>query len=228
MITLVAISAAYGAGGSRVGRDLAERLGVPFLDRAIPAAVAAALDVPLEEAAEHDGRVSRGWPERMLSGFLGQDTGAPTWLSSDTVASEDFHRATERVLCEQARTGGGVILGRAASIVLRGRPDVLRVRLDGPRELRIRQATSVEGIDEATAKRQLRQTDKAHAAYVGHFYGLDIEDPTLYDIVLDSTAIALGACVELLAHTARQPLRAGAALSAASGVSAADGAASQG
>jgi cytidylate kinase len=202
MLKLVALSGAYGAGGSRVGRDLAQRLRVPFLDRAIPAAVAEALSVPLEEVVEYDGRISRGWPERILSGFLGQDTGAPTWLASETMPSEEFQSATEEVLIAQARTGEGVILGRAAVVVLQGHTEALRVRLDGPVKRRVRQAMELEGIDEETAKQRLTQTDKAHAAYTGHFYGADIRDPCLYDLVLDSTAIALDACVELIAHAA--------------------------
>ena len=40
MTRLIALSAAYGAGGSIIGPALADRLGVPFLDRAIPLAVA--------------------------------------------------------------------------------------------------------------------------------------------------------------------------------------------
>ncbi len=53
---LVVLSASYGAGGSRErAAKLAERLGVPFVDRAIPVAVAAELDVPVDEAEAHDG-----------------------------------------------------------------------------------------------------------------------------------------------------------------------------
>jgi cytidylate kinase len=33
---------------------------------------------------------------------------------------------------------------------------------------------------------------------VERFYGADIQDPSLYDLVLDSTALGLDACVELL------------------------------
>jgi len=42
---LIALSASYGAGGNAIGPALAERLGVPFLDRAIPIRVAARLRV---------------------------------------------------------------------------------------------------------------------------------------------------------------------------------------
>ena len=37
---VVTISATYGAGGALVGPEVADRLGVPFVDRAVPVAVA--------------------------------------------------------------------------------------------------------------------------------------------------------------------------------------------
>ena len=51
---LVTISAAYGAGGSRIGPAVAQRLGVEFLDRAIPTRVADRLHVPIDDALAHD------------------------------------------------------------------------------------------------------------------------------------------------------------------------------
>ena len=53
---VVTISAPYGAGGPVVGRMVAELLGVPFLDRAIPTTVAQTLAVSLDEAQAHDER----------------------------------------------------------------------------------------------------------------------------------------------------------------------------
>ncbi|MDQ1397927.1 MAG: hypothetical protein QOG64_3186, partial [Acidimicrobiaceae bacterium] len=53
---VVTISAPYGAGGSIIGPAVAKRLGVPFIDRAIPASVAASLSVPLETVLAHDER----------------------------------------------------------------------------------------------------------------------------------------------------------------------------
>lgn len=208
MTSLVTISGAYGAGGSRVGRELAERLGVPFLDRAIPARVAEELAVPIEEATQYEERVPTSWPERMLRSFIAPEAGAQTWMATETITSEDFKRASEKVLLSQAASGKGVLLGRAAMIVLRDEPSVLRVRLHGPVQARVRRAMLIEGIDERTAKQRLHETDKAHAAYVGHFYGADIHDSSLYDLVLDSTALSLEDCVSLLAHAASLPLRA--------------------
>jgi cytidylate kinase len=202
-MNLVALSGAYGAGGSRIGPALAERLGVPFLDRAIPAAVAEELAVPLDDAAAHDEQVSASWLERLLSGFIGQDTVVPAPLPAGIVTPDDFRRATEEVLMRQAQTGRGVILGRAGAVLLRDNRRALRVRLDGPPERRIEQAMRIEGIDRATAERRQRQLDRTHAAYLKHFYGFDLRDPSLYHVVLDSTAIPLDTCAEMLAIAAR-------------------------
>jgi hypothetical protein len=202
-MALVALSASYGAGGARVGPALAQSLGVPFLDRAIPFAVADRLDVDLEAAKQHDMQVGISKLERVLRGFIGQDVGAPVPIAPALTVDEDFRRATEEVLLAQAATGAGVILGRAAAIVLRDRPDVLRARLDGPPARRAAQAAQLGAIELAEAERTVERLDRAHAEYVKRFYGADIHDPSLYHLVLDSTAIGLGTCVELLATVVR-------------------------
>jgi cytidylate kinase len=202
-MTLVALSASYGAGGSRIGPAVAGRLGVPFVDRAIPMAVAARLDVPLDDAAAHDQQATGNWVERLLGGFIGSDTGAATPLPAETFSAEDFRRATEEVLLEQAAAGKGVILGRGAVIVLRGHPGVLRVRLDGPPRRRVRQAVRLGGIDEATAERSLRQLDRTHAAYVKRFYDVELGHPSLYHLMIDSTTVSIETCIELIVTAAR-------------------------
>jgi cytidylate kinase len=76
------------------------------------------------------------------------------------------------------------------------------VRLDGPAERRLAQAVELEGVDRATAERHMRETDRAREAYVQQFYGADARDPALYHVVIDSTALPLDACVELIALAA--------------------------
>jgi cytidylate kinase len=202
---IVALSASYGAGGSRVGPALAQRLGVPFLDRAIPFAVSQRLDIDVETAQEHDERLGGGKLERILRGFIGQNVGAPVPIASEMTIDEDFRRATEEVLMAQASSGEGVILGRGAAIVLRDRPEVLRARLDGPPDRRAVQAARLAGIELEEARKTLKRLDRAHAEYTRRFYAADICDYRLYDIVLDSTRIGLDSCVELLEVAARAP-----------------------
>lgn len=202
-MTLLCLSGSYGAGGSWIGAQLAQRLGVPFLDRAIPAAVAERLDVTLEDVAAYDERPSAGWLERLLSGFVALDVSQPTPIPAAVSSAEDFRRATEEVLRTHASTNECVILGRAATIVLRDHARAMFVRLDGPPERRIEQAMRLERIDRDTAARRLRQLDRAHAAYLRHYYRADVRDCALYHLVLDSTRIELGACVEILLYAAR-------------------------
>ncbi len=106
------------------------------------------------------------------------------------------------MLLRQATTGEGVILGRGATIVLRNEPAVLRVRLDGPEARRVRLAMRLGDLDEYTARESLARMDRAHADYTRQFYGEDIRDPALYHLVIDSTAIELETCVELIALAA--------------------------
>ena len=198
-MTVVTLSASYGAGGSQVGPRLADRLGVAFLDRVIPTTVAERLAVPLDDALAHDDAV-RSVLERLLMRFAPAAqafSGAAT--PPEVVDERSFLRATEAVIREHATMGSGVILGRAAAVVLRDAPEALHVRLDGPAERRLAQAMELEGIDRETAERHLRETDRAREAYVQQFYGVDARDASIYDLVIDSTVIGLDACVELIA-----------------------------
>ena len=87
-----------------MGPELAQRLGVPFVDRAIPFAVSEPLDVDVETAEEHDERLGGRKLERILRGCTGQNVGAPVPIASEMTTDEDFGRATEEVLLVQAET----------------------------------------------------------------------------------------------------------------------------
>jgi cytidylate kinase len=201
-MALVTLSASYGAGGSRIGPRLAEQLGVTFVDRAIPSAVAERLAVPLEEALAHDESLGDALG-RLSSSFALLPELAGAMVHAGLLAEEDYRRETERAIREHA-TAGAVVLGRAGALVLRDDERALHVRLDGPVERRIEQAMRIEGVDRETAERRLHDSDRAREAYVQHFYGADPKDPSLYHLVIDSTALPLECCVEMIAAAARE------------------------
>ncbi|MHB8492282.1 MAG: cytidylate kinase-like family protein, partial [Solirubrobacteraceae bacterium] len=202
-MTLVAISSSFGAGGNQIGRAVADMLGVEFVDRAIPAAVASALGVTVEQAASHDDRSATGWLERFLGSFRAGGAYAPAPIPDEGPLAQDFQRATERVLREQVATGSGVILGRASAICLQDDQRVLRVRLDGPPESRLAQAMALADMDRPTAERQMRHVDGARAAYAMKFYRARMNDPSHYHLMIDSTALPLAACADLVTRAAR-------------------------
>lgn len=203
MAALVTLSASYGSAGSLIGPAVAEQLGVPFVDRMIPLGVARRLDVPIGDAVANDQTIASSWVERILRRFATLDTGAPVPLGTGDFSIDEFRRATEEVISRQAATGAGVILGRAGAVLLRDDPRVLRVRLDGPVEERILQVVTLGDLSEDDARDALTKADRTHEAYVKHFYAEDVHDPRLYHLVIDSTAIPVPACADMIVAAAR-------------------------
>ena len=199
----VTISAGYGAGGSVVAARVAQLLDLPLLDRAISSAVAAQLRVSVEEA--RDGAVHRSLPDRFLGVLAPLAVGVLAASSSaaprDLTASGDeaawFREQAEAVM-RAALTSGAVILGRAGAAAFRAEPGVLRVRLFGPPDARAAQAARIENVDEPTARRRLPEVDRARAQYVRRLYRADIDDPELYHLHIDSTAVPLDVCAGLI------------------------------
>ncbi len=198
----VTISSSFGAGGNTVGRAVAERLAIPFFDRAIPAAVAGRLAIPLDDAAAHDEKAPSTW-ERLARSFANVAVPMAPQNLEPQREPEQFRAETERILREIADTTGGVLLGRGAMIVLGNRPDVLRVRLDGPIKARIARFAEHEGRDPEEVRALQHDTDGARDHYLKLFYRARQDDPSLYDIVIDATTIPLAACAELVVTAAR-------------------------
>lgn len=200
---IVTVSAAYGAAGAEIAPAVAEQLGLPFHDRAIPAQVAGRLGVTLEEAEANDETVVRGlWRLVASLGTMPDPVGGvlPTSTLPDARA---YRQQTERVLTEIAEGAGGVVLGRAGALVLRDRIDALHVRLDGPPERRLEAAAGRSGRSPEEVRREMEANDRAREAYVRHFYRCDPGEAAHYHLVVDSTAFAIDAVVDLVVTAAR-------------------------
>ena len=78
-------------------------------------------------------------------------------------------------MCRLMETTGAVIQGRGGAAFLGHDPRCFHVRLDGPRERRIRQAMEIEGIGEDEARRRQTETDRARSFYIRRFYGREAE-----------------------------------------------------
>jgi hypothetical protein len=107
----------------------------------------------------------------------------------------------------RATTSGGVAMGRGGMVVLRTVPWTLHVYLGGPPEARVAQRMAIEGIDRATAEERQRAEDGARVSYVRRAYGVDGRDPVWYHLMLDSTAIPVDTCVELIVTAAQARIR---------------------
>jgi hypothetical protein len=198
-VTLVTIAASYGAGGSRVGPELARRLGVPFLARP---AIPELLDDEEERAA--DERLSAGGLLSKLAS-MAVSWGTPAGLTIDELLpDEGRRREVEQEIRDFARSGRGVILGRGGAVLLRDDTRALHVFLDGSETARVEQAMAIEGIDRHTAEHRRARMDRFRRSYLEGLYGVDVREPGLFQLILDSTALALEDCVEIIAEAARR------------------------
>ena len=134
----------------------------------------------------------------LAGGVLGAGTdGTPHDVTPPPNEAAFFREQAEAIMRE-ALASGAVILGRAGGAAFSNEPGVLRVRLFGPPEARIAQAARIENVDMLTARRRLPQVDRARAQYVRRLYCVSIDDPELYQLQIDSTALPLHACADLI------------------------------
>ena len=202
IVRLITVSASYGAGGSVVAPALAERLGVPFLQRVTTSEGHPAEPEPCDE--QLTAEEVRATPvHRLLASFTQAMPAGPT-QSPPSSHHQDHHLRGhgEAGIHRLLTAGGGVILGRAAAVVL-GKDRGYHVRLDGPPARRVAQGAAIEGIGVEQARERLRAADKARTAYVRRLYRTNPADASLYHLVIDSTVIPLDTVIELILAAAR-------------------------
>jgi cytidylate kinase len=202
VVRLITVSAAYGAGGSVVAPALADRLGLPFLQRVTTPEGHVAQPGPCEEQLSAE-EVKATPVHRLLAHFTQAMPAGPTQSPPSTHHQDEHLRGHgEAGIHRLLAAGGGVILGRAAAVVL-GKDRGFHVRLDGPAERRVVQGAAIEGISEEEARERQGAADKARTAYVRRLYRCDPADASLYHLVIDSTAIPLDTVTELIIAAAR-------------------------
>lgn len=226
---VVTISASYGASGSVIAPALAERLGVPFVDRLLTVDVTEAarrselddIGHPLaqppaepgrrsgEALSEHEQAASPG--SRMFAylaraASIGTLSAPPFIVDTDDELRQQAEAGLEAIKAGQA----GVVLGRAGAVVLARRPRTFHVRLDGPVGRRVKAAARLEGVSENEAASRQVQTDKSRLLWVKRLYRADPENPGWYHLWVDSTVLTTADVVELLSMALERFLAAGA------------------
>jgi cytidylate kinase len=185
-MAIISICRGTKSGGQALAECLAEHLGYPMVGREILQVAAADLGVSEQDLTSRFERAPRLW---------------------------DRHAATRRVyvvavqaaLAEHVVAGNLVYHGLAGQFLLRGLPAVLRTRLIAPLDLRIAVLMKADGMDRQPAEAHIHEVDAARARWVKMMYGERIDDPTLYDAVINLTTTTIPSACALLTATVTQP-----------------------
>ena len=193
---IITISREFGSGGHSIGLALAERLGLPFYDKAI-VTEAAEKSGYSEEFVAHQGEHLKP-SERLLSRFL--HSNAPGYADPQDVLFE-----IQRTIILERAQSPCVIVGRAADHILReaGIP-ALNVFIYAGDSFRTARVLARYGERDTDILSRLREKDQARAAFYQRYTGQRWGLAKNYDVCLNSGVLGVGTCVSILVDILRE------------------------
>ena len=168
---IITIARQHGSSGKQIGKAVAEKLGIPFYYKEMIA------------LAAHESGLDREFISDIHKNS--PDVLRDLYLSTHVV--QQAIQAQDKIIRKIADNGSCVIVGRAAGYVLRDYENVVRVFIHAPKQYRINRVMEIYGDSLNEAKRNIRRSDKARAAYYRHISGRRWEDGKCYHVVLDSS-----------------------------------------
>ncbi|HEU4699530.1 MAG TPA: cytidylate kinase-like family protein [Gemmatimonadales bacterium] len=202
-IRLLTISREYGAGGSELGVLLGERLGWRVMDQEVAGRIARRLRCEESDVRALDEHAP-SLLERLVASFA---VTAPDAAELPTpVAAPDPDRlveATREVLLEAARELPLIVVGHGGNILYRDRPDVLRLRVAAPFEVRVQRVARRTGLEPHQAARDVRYRDADRQHYLQRYYHVDAADPHNYDLILNTGTFSLERAADLIEAAVR-------------------------
>jgi len=185
-VAIITISRGTMSGGRALAECLSEQLQYPVVAREVIREAASELDVSEEELSRAMERAPRLW-------------------SRHTSARRLYITTVQAALAEHVVGGELVYHGRAGQMLLAGLPAVLRVRLTAPISARVRTLMEAERMDADSAEEYIRHVDAARARWVKMMYGEDIEDPALYDLVINLRTLSVSAACDMVTRAIERP-----------------------
>jgi cytidylate kinase len=181
MVSIYTISRQYGSGGSSFAKLLSSKSGYPLVWREV-----------INQAA-----IQMGSPELALAMI---DELNLFDLNPDETTYLVFIDSIRKIMHEFAGKGNQIIVGRASQIILSDFPNVLRIRIIASKQTRIKNICKSKNVNFEAATAQIEKSDSFRSNYLKKFYNVDWNDPSLYDVIINTDHVMIDAAVEWILH----------------------------
>ena len=190
---VITISRQFGSLGRTIAQNMSLELGIEFYDRDIVEATAKRMGLPTSEISQEEERAGGFFAERKYPLGMGL-----------TSMQQEIFQIQSNIIRDLAAKESCIIVGRCADSILRDMDRVLNVYIYAPLEKRIRNCTSILGMDEKEARRMLRDVDRAREIYrLKYCQGVrEVFDQR--DLMIDSSRFGAEVTAQLLCGVARE------------------------
>lgn len=187
---IITISREFGSGGRTIGKELAEKLGIPCYDAELIEKIAEQSGFAKDYIAEQsEYAVGKNW---LTQAFSARDYNGHSY-------QDDLWVMQQKIITELAEKESCVIVGRCADYILRDRADCLRVFIHADIESRAKRIVEQYGERSESPEKRLREKDKRRAAYYQFYTDMKWGMVKNYHITLNSGLLGIDKCVEILA-----------------------------
>ncbi len=184
---IITISREFGSGGRTIGKELAEKLGIPCYDSELIHQIA-------QESGFAEDYVKDTNEDANVS-FMGLALNPRTYGKTN----DDYLWETQtKVILSLAEKGSCVIVGRCADYILRGKADCLTVFIHADMEYRAKRIVEVYGEREKSPEQRIKEKDKRRAAYHRFYTDMKWGYSQNYQVALDSGILGIERCVATL------------------------------
>jgi len=191
----VTISRQSGSGGSAIAKALASYLDVRVPKEGCPWTV---FDRNLVERVLQDHHL----PQR-LARFMAEDRISEISDIMDELfglhpSSWVLVRQTSETVLRLAELGNVILLGRGASVITAKLNNVFHVRLIGSLEARTKRLMQAQSLKQDAALEFIKKEDRGRARYLKKYFDKNIDDPSLYDLVINTDRLPLDSVAALI------------------------------
>jgi cytidylate kinase len=127
----------------------------------------------------------------------------PNILERIVHGRERYLEYIKTALLEHARKGNVVYHGHAGHLLLTEIPQVLKIRIIADKDDRINLLQKQENVTKETAAAIIEKEDTNRTQWTRYLYKMDINDPKLYDIVINIGNLAIEDACKIICLLAR-------------------------